>query len=163
MAAKKQSTAEDVRLLAEPVAKEMGLILWDVVFVKEGPSWFLRITIDKPGGVFIEDCENLSRAVDPLIDELDPAEQEYFLEVSSPGLGRTLRTDEHLAAYIGKPVKVRRYRPDENQQKEAFGVLVSFDGDGVTIAIDGQEILYVRNDISDIKSDDDRDLFGGKK
>lgn len=163
MAPKKQNTAEAVRALVQPVAESMGLQLWDVIFVKEGPSWFLRIAIDKPGGVFIEDCENLSRAVDPLIDELDPTEHEYYLEVTSPGLGRQLRTDVHLDAYIEKPVRVRLYRPDENKQKELPGTLAGYDGDSVTLACDGTPRTIARKDINDIRADDDRDLFGGKK
>ncbi len=70
----------------------------------------LRLVIDKPGGIFMDDCEQLSRAVDPLIDQLDPTEHEYVLEVSSPGLARALRTDAHLEAYIGKDIKLRLYR-----------------------------------------------------
>lgn len=163
MAAKKQNTAQAVRELAQPVADEMGLQLWDVVFVKEGPSWHLRLFIDKPGGVFIEDCQRFSRAVDPLIDALDPAEHEYYLEVSSPGLGRLLRTDEHLKAYLGKEVRLRLYRPGDDGQKEMRGMLSSYDADAVALETDQAVRTVARKDINDIKADDDRDLFGGTK
>lgn len=163
MPAKKKNTAELVRELALPVAGQMGLQLWDVVFVKEGPSWFLRIFIDKPGGVFIEDCERLSRAVDPLIDALDPTDREYYLEVSSPGLGRLLRTDSHLSAYIGKAVRVRLYRPDEEQKRELYGTLAAYDESGVTMQTGQGQRAVARADINDIRADDDRDLFGGTK
>lgn len=161
MAPKKVNTAEAVREAVRPVAESMGLVLWDVVFVKEGPSWFLRITIDKPGGVFIDDCEKLSRAVDPLIDEIDPAEKEYYLEVTSPGLGRTLRTDDHLAAYIGKAVKIRLFKTNADNIRELDGALSAFDAAEITIQQDNGKTILSRKDIADVKADDDRDLFGG--
>lgn len=161
MAAKKQNTAQAVQDLAQPVAEQLGLQLWDVVFVKEGPHWFLRLYIDKPGGVFIEDCEKMSRAVDPLIDKLDPTEHEYYLEVSSPGLARQLRTDKHLDAYIGQDVKVRLYRPDENKKKELFGILAAYNADTVSLMTEGEQREIARKEINDIRADDDRDLFGG--
>lgn len=161
--AQKKNTAEAVREVAQPVAASMGLVLWDVVFVKEGPSWFLRLLIDKPGGIFIDDCERLSRAVDPLIEQLNPTDQEYFLEVSSPGLARTLRTDAHLNAYIGKAIKIKRYHADADSQREFFGSLCEFDAESITLKTETETIQVKRNDIADIKADDDRDLFGGHK
>lgn len=160
--AKKANVAEAVSEIVAPVAEQMGLVLWDIVFVKEGPSWFLRITIDKDGGVFIDDCENFSRAVDPLIDELNPTELEYYFEVSSPGLGRVLRTDEHLKAYIDKEVAVKLYKPNENGIKEAGGKLIGFDADSITIECqDSKQEIFKRPDVGVIKADDDKDLFGG--
>ena len=88
--AKERKATDIVEELARPICEQQGLILWDVTFEKEGPDWFLRIYIDKEGGVFIEDCENLSRTVDPMIDEADPISQGYWLEVSSAGLGRKM-------------------------------------------------------------------------
>ncbi len=159
---KKGNVTESVHALAAPVAARMGLVLWDVLFVKEGPSWFLRLIIDKAGGVTIEDCEAFSREIDPLIDELDPTELEYYLEVSSPGLGRPLKTDAHLEAYLGKPVSVRLYKPDERGCKEADGKLAAYDADTLTLACeDGQTLLFERAAIGLIKADDDKDLFGG--
>ena len=83
---KKGSTTEIVRALAEPLAKELGLIIWDVTFTKEGADWYLRIFIDKEGGVGIDDCVDLTRAINPVLDSEDPIPQEYTLEVSSPGM-----------------------------------------------------------------------------
>ncbi len=161
MAAKKVNTADAVRKVTQPVAESMGLTLWDVVFVKEGPSWFLRIVIDKPGGVLIEDCERLSRAVDPLIEELDPTDYEYYLEVTSPGLARPLRTDAHLAAYLEKDIKVRLYHADAAGERELFGALTAFDAESLTIRQQEQPRTLLRKEIADCKADDDRDLFGG--
>lgn len=157
---KKQNTAAAVRELALPVAKELGLSLWDVQFVKEGPDWFLRLIIDKPGGIDIEDCERMSRAVDPLIDELDPSEHEYFLEVSSPGIGRQLKTDDHLSAYVSKDVFVKMIRPEENGQREFLGELVSFSPESVTIKTKDGEAVLARKSAAFIKAGDD-DILGG--
>jgi ribosome maturation factor RimP len=162
MNSKKPNMAETARDIARPIAESMGLVLWDTVFVKEGPSWVLRFTVDRPGGVFIEDCEKLSRAVDPLIEELDLTEREYCLEVTSPGLGRTLRTDGHLAAYLGKPVRIKLYKALDGDKREFFGNLAAFDADAVTLKTEQDETVFRRKEISGIKADDDRDLFGGK-
>lgn len=105
------NTVEAVRRLAEPIAAGLGLQVWDVRFLKEGADWFLRIYIDKSGGISIEDCEAMSRAIDGPLDQLDPIEQSYCLEVSSPGLNRELVRDEHFAAFLGSPVRVRLIRP----------------------------------------------------
>ena len=96
--AKKGSTVSAVYSLVKPVADELGFTLWDVRFEKEGGSWFLRIILDKPGGVDMDDCAEMSRRVDPILDEADPIEQSYYLEVASAGLGRELRTPEHFEA-----------------------------------------------------------------
>ena len=89
--AKNNSVAETVRTLAEPIAEELGVWIWDVEFVKEGARRVLRITIDSEEGVGIDDCEKLHRAIDPLLDEADPIEEQYYLEVCSPGLERELK------------------------------------------------------------------------
>ncbi len=161
--AKKMNVAESVRALAAPVAEQMGLVLWDVLFVKEGPSWFLRLVIDKDGGVNIDDCEAFSREVDPLIEALDPTELEYYFEVSSPGLGRQLKSDAHLGAYIGKEIALKLYKPDANGVKEASGLLEAFDADTLTIDAAGGKMNFVRADVGTIKADDDKDLFGGNE
>ena len=97
--------------LAKPVAEGLGLSLWDVVFVKEGARRVLRITIDKETGVTIDDCEAMHRAMDPILDEADPIETSYDLEVSSPGIERELRTDAHVLACLGETVDVRLFAP----------------------------------------------------
>ena len=104
---KKGSTTEIVRALAEPLAKELGLIIWDVTFTKEGADWYLRIFIDKEGGVGIDDCVDLTRAINPVLDSEDPIPQEYTLEVSSPGINRKLTRPEHFEAFLEAPVRVK--------------------------------------------------------
>ena len=89
MSSSKQSTVDKVLSIIAPIAKEQGLDIWDVRYLKEGASYFLRIFIEKPEGITIDDCENFSRAIDEPLDEADPIKENYFLEVSSPGLGRS--------------------------------------------------------------------------
>ena len=150
--AKRKNTAQMVRELAEPIAAELGLSLWDVQFEKEGPDWQLRIIIDKGGSVSIDDCEKLSRTIDPLLDDLDPTDHPYYLIVSSPGIGRLLKTDSHLTAYIGKDISVKLIRPDENNIREFHGVLTSFDSENITI--DNNKIIP-RKDTASVKAADE--------
>ncbi len=111
------NTVAAVWEIAAPVAEQLGLSIWDIRFQKEGVSWYLRIYIDKEGGVGITDCENFSRAVDGPLDEADPIEQSYYLEVSSPGVERQLTRDEHFKKYIGSPVMVRLIRPPRRRAR----------------------------------------------
>ena len=94
---------EQIRALAAPIAKELGYDLWDVRFVKEGAEWYLRIFIDKPDGIGIDDCVAMSRAINDPLDRLDPIDQAYCLEVCSPGLNRELTRDEHFGGSSDSP------------------------------------------------------------
>ena len=127
---KKGNVAQRVWELAEPLAKELGLSLWDVQFVKEGADWFLRVFIDKEEGVSIDDCVDMTHALSPVLDKEDPISQEYLLEVSSPGLERKLTRPEHFAAYVGRPVRARLIRPLETGERELCGVLLGVDEEG---------------------------------
>ena len=120
---------DKVTELARPVVEEEGCTLWDVEYVREAGSWYLRIFIDKEGGVGIEDCERISRRLDPLLDEADPIENSYHLEVSSPGLERELKNDFHLAACCGEPVEVRLFAPVDGA-KVWSGILAPVDDEG---------------------------------
>ena len=127
---KKGNVAQRVWELAEPLAKELGLSLWDVQFVKEGADWFLRVFIDKEEGVSIDDCVDMTHALSPVLDKEDPISQEYLLEVSSPGLERRLTRPEHFAAYEGRLVRARLIRPLETGERELTGVLLGVDEEG---------------------------------
>lgn len=107
----KENIARQVADLLRPTITGMGYSLWDVTYTKEGADWHLEITIDKPEGITIDDCEAVHRAVDPLLDEADPIEEAYHLDVSSPGIERELRTDEHIAASIGEVCEVKLFAP----------------------------------------------------
>ena len=107
--AKEKNTEKKVLEIAEPIILEKGLELADLEFVKEGPNWYLRIYIDKQGGVTIEDCETISRILEKKLDEKDPIEQAYILEVSSPGIDRPLKKPEHFQKYIGEIIDIKLY------------------------------------------------------
>ena len=127
--------------LAEPITAELGLMLWDIRFVKEGATWILRVVIDKEEEpVSINDCVAVSRRLSPVLDEADPIPQSYCLEVTSPGADRELTREEHYAYYEGYPVTLKLYRPDENGQKELVGLLIGWE-DGFTIETEEGESL----------------------
>ena len=117
MAKNAKSVVETVRELAEPLAESIGCWVWDVEYVKEGARRVLRITIDAEEGITVDDCEKLHRAIDPLLDEADPIEEAYYLEVSSPGVERELKTAEHLYACTGWNVEVKLYAPRDGIKK----------------------------------------------
>lgn len=121
----KKSIIQTVTELASPLAEEQGYILWDIEYVKEGGKLVLRFTIDKEGGVGIEDCERFHRAFELLIDEADPIEDAYTLEVSSPGIERDLKYNWHFQAAIGEMVQIKLYKPIDNQ-KVFVGELLSY-------------------------------------
>lgn len=118
--------------LLSPIAKEHGVEIYDVEYVKEGSDWYLRAYIDKPEGVSIVDCENVSRALSDALDREDFIPDAYILEVSSPGLGRTLKKDKHLQKSIGEEVEVRLFKPID-KCREFAGILQSFDEKQITI------------------------------
>ncbi|MBR5133969.1 MAG: ribosome maturation factor RimP [Clostridia bacterium] len=123
------NTVAVCRELALPFAEQLGLILWDVRFVKEGASWYLRYLIDKEGGVTIDDCVALSRLINPVLDEADPISQSYCLEVMSPGIERELTRPEHFEAYLDCAVVVKTIRPIDGE-REFAGILTAYDEDG---------------------------------
>lgn len=124
-----KNIAATVTELVAPTAEALGLILWDVEYVKEGTEWYLRVTIDTEEGVTIEDCERMHRAIDPILDEADPIEGSYNLEVSSPGLERELKNDFHLAACVGEQVELRLFAPVDGS-KIWSGTLAPVDDEG---------------------------------
>jgi len=141
-------TAVVVRELLEGPINDLGYEVWDVEFVKEGSEWFLRITIDREDGIDIDDCEKVHRAIDPLLDDADPIETAYHLEVSSPGLERTIRTKEHFIKSVGEKVLVKLYAP-RNGLRQFEGILdVSEDGEKIYISVNGEKYEFDRAEIS---------------
>lgn len=136
--------------LLMPLMEEHSFELVDVEYVKEAGTWYLRAYIDKEGGINIDDCELVSRALSDKLDELDFIEEAYILEVSSPGLGRPLKKDKDLKRSLGEEVEVRTYRAIE-KQKEFTGVLKSFDEESITIEIEEKEMSFARKDIALIR------------
>lgn len=143
------ATAKKAFELAAPLAESLGLQLYDVVFEKEGAAWYLRIYIDKDGGISLEDCEAFSRPFNKILDENDFIAESYIFEAGSPGLGRTLRTSEHFQRYIGQKVKIRYIRATD-AIKEFTGTLLSYTKEGVVV--DGKIVNF--NEVSYIKLDD---------
>ncbi|MBQ7161490.1 MAG: ribosome maturation factor RimP [Clostridia bacterium] len=146
-----KNTAETVREALGDKIEALGYRLWDVEFVKEASEWYLRFTIDSDEGIDIEDCEKVHRFIDPLLDELDPIEQSYHLEVSSPGIEREIRTPEHFAACIGEKVEVRLFAPLDGR-KSYTGILVSYENDEIKLDDSGREYVIPRGKASKIKT-----------
>lgn len=140
------NAAERVYSLIRKTVEEQGVSLWDVRFVKEGASWYLRIYIDKPNGITIDDCTNVSHAVDPIIDSADPIDVSYYLEVCSPGIERELIRPEHYAAMLGKKISVRLYKAKDGT-KELTGLLKSSDKDGIVLDC-GEDTALTYKEIS---------------
>ena len=149
-------TVSKVWELCEPIVKGFGLSLWDVRYVKEGADWYLRIFIDKEGGVDITDCEKVSRAINTPLDELDPIENAYCLEVCSPGIERELVRDEHFMQFIGADIMVKIRRPIEGIGKDFCGVLKGYDDGMVTVSDHSgeNEVTISKKDAAGIKLDD---------
>ena len=146
------SIADKVYGLVKETVESCGVSLWDVKFVKEGASHYLRIFIDKPEGICINDCTDVSHAIDPVLDEADPIEDFYYLEVSSPGLERVLRKQEHFDASIGCEVDVRLFAPDDNKKKAYTGILVSADEAGIVINVANEAVSIPKDKISKVQT-----------
>jgi ribosome maturation factor RimP len=140
------NVAEKVYGLIRETVEAQGVSLWDVRFLKEGASWYLRVFVDKPEGISIDDCTNVSRAIDPIIDEADPIDVSYYLEVCSAGTERELTRQSHFEASIGKTVKIKLYKALDGV-KELTGTLKAA-ADTVTIETDGGEYEFSYKDIS---------------
>jgi ribosome maturation factor RimP len=147
-----KNIAATVREIIAPTADEMGYYLWDVEFVKEGADKHLRITIDNEEGINIEDCEKFHRAIDPILDEVDPISESYILEVSSPGIERELKYPEHIDACEGWDVEVKLYAPRDGA-KMFRGVLVGYDDDeNIVVLIGGEKVSFKPDEIAKIST-----------
>ena len=144
--------AQKVWEIAEPLADEIGIWIWDVEFVKEGARRVLRITVDSEEGIGIEDCEKLHRAIDPLLDEADLIEEQYYLEVSSPGIERELKNDIHIEACEGWDVEVKLYAPKDGS-KLYRGVLLPLAENGdVAIQVGESTVVFERSTVAKINT-----------
>lgn len=133
--------------LVMPLLEKRAFELWDVEYVKEGADYFLRIYIDKPGGITIDDCVDVSREMNEILDREDYISDPYTFEVSSPGLGRQIKNDRQMERSIGEDVELRTYKAFD-KQKQFEGILVKFDKDTVTIQVENEEKTFSRKDIS---------------
>jgi len=142
------SIAERVSAIIKEAVEAQGVELWDVRYVKEGSSYYLRVFIDKEEGIDIDDCTNVSHAIDPILDEEDPISDSYYLEVCSPGIERELSMPEHYIKMTGRKIKVRLFKAREGI-KEFVGILKSYDGT-LTLDIDGKAVTFEKNEIAKV-------------
>lgn len=150
----KGNTVSKVAEIVTPFAEELGLDIWDIRFLKEGTDWYLRIFIDKDGGVSIDDCVDLTHAITKPLDEADPISQSYTLEVSSPGVERELVTDAHFEKYIGADVMVRLIRAVD-KVRDFNGKLMDYSDGKITIELpDGETLTTTKKETSYVKLDD---------
>ena len=141
------NSAERVYELIKDAVEAEGVRLWDVRFLKEGASWYLRVFIDKPEGISIDDCTNVSHAIDPIIDEADPIDVSYYLEVCSPGIERELTRSRHYEESLGKQVRLKLYRAYDGK-KEITGTLEDVTEENVTLVTEGNALTVERKNIS---------------
>lgn len=149
---KRETYESKTEQLLSPIAEKFGVEIYDVEYVKEGNDRYLRAYIDKPEGVNIADCENVSRALSDVLDAEDFIPDAYILEVSSPGLGRALKKDRHLEKSIGREVEIKTYKPIDGQ-KEFAGVLKAYDRESITIGEPegGEDRIFQRKEIAQIR------------
>lgn len=141
---------DKVTELARPIVEEEGCRLWDVEYVREAGNWYLRIYIDKTGGVDIEDCERISRRLDPVLDEADPIPDSYVFEVGSAGIERELKRPGDFESFLGSEVEVRLYQP-LNGQKAYVGTLVGYDNGTTTIEIGGKTLSFNKTQTAQVR------------
>ncbi len=143
---------ERVENLVKKTIEELGYELYDVLYLREGKNYTLRIVIDSEKGISLEDCENVNNAITDMLDEADLIKEQYFLEVSSPGIERVLRKDWQLKKYIGEEVEISLFKKDENGYKEYVGILKNVDDEYLTVECDEKEYNIYKKDISQTKT-----------
>lgn len=132
---------------SKPIVEQLGCELWDVEYVKEAGQYILRLYIDKDSGVSIDDCESVSRAIDPMLDEKDPISDSYVFEVSSAGLERQLKRQEHFEKFMGKIVEVKLYKPI-NGAKVFSGTLDGYDSGNITLTVGTEKIDFTKEQVA---------------
>lgn len=146
---KKNYEAKTEEIL-KPIVERFGVSIYDVEFVKEGSDYYLRAYIDKEGGVTIDDCENVSRALSDEIDKDDYISEAYILEVSSPGLGRTLKKERHFINSMGEEVEVKTYKPI-GKDKEFVGILKSYDNGTIVVEVGGEDMTFTKDMLANVR------------
>ena len=141
---------ELVAEFARPIVEAHGCELWDVEYVREGSEYFLRLYLDKEGGVDINDCEAVSRAVDPILDEKDPIPGSYHFEVCSAGLERVLKRPADFQRFMGSPITVKLYRP-RNGLKEIPCVLKAYDEGKLTVEAGKETIVFEKSEVAQVR------------
>ena len=138
---------EQVAQFAAPIVESFGCSLWDVEYVREGADRYLRVFIDKEGGIDIEDCEKIHRALDPVLDERDPIAESYYFEVCSAGLERALKRPGDFERFMGSPVLIKLYRP-RNGLKEIPGILRGYEDGRITLEAGKETIVFEKSEVA---------------
>ena len=146
------SIEEKVTNLVEPIIEKIGYELYDVEYAKEGKNYFLRIFIDNEKGIDLNDCEKVNDSITDILDKENYIKEQYFLEISSPGIERVLRKDKHLEKNIGEEVTIKLFKKDENGKKEYLGKLKDFNQEKIVIEQEEKDINIERKNISQIKT-----------
>ncbi len=141
---------DQVAALALPIVEEEGCTLWDVEYVKEAGSWYLRVFIDREGGVSIDDCERISRRLDPVLDEADPIPESYIFEVGSAGADRELKRPGDYEQFMGSEVELKLYRPVKGS-KRYVGELSGYEDGAVTIVQNGEALRFEKSQIAQVR------------
>ena len=141
---------EIVTGIARPIVEQNGLELWDVEYVSEAGQWYLRIFIDKEGGISIDDCEKISRALDPILDEKDPIASNYIFEVSSAGLERTLKLPSHFLRFLGENVEVKLYKAIDGA-KLYTGTLTAYENGNITLECGGTTVTFSKEQVASVR------------
>ena len=141
---------DKVTALAKPIVQEEGCSLWDVEYVREAGSWYLRVFIDKEGGVSIDDCERISRRLDPILDEEDPIPDSYVFEVGSAGAERELKRPSDFEQFMGSQVEVRLYQPVKGS-KTFVGTLDGYDNGKVTVTVGKETMAFEKAQTAQVK------------
>ncbi len=143
---------KNVEELINPIVTNLGYKLYDVIYEKEAKDYYLRIFIDNENGISLEDCEKVNNAITDMLDEANYIKEQYFLEVSSPGIERVIRKEKHLKQNIGQEVQVKLFRKDQNGKKEYQGKLLDYTSENITIQTSEEKINIERKNISQIKT-----------
>ena len=143
----KKGIKETVREAIAPTVAELGYEIWDVTYQKVGADYHLEITIDSENGINIEDCEKVHRAIDPILDECDPIEGFYYLDVSSPGIERELRTEAHILSQIGVKAEAKLFAAKDGR-KSIIGIIKSYEGGVLTLETESGDVTLTESEIS---------------
>lgn len=146
------SLEKKIKDLIEPIIKSLNYELYDVIYVKEGKDYYLKVFIDSNSGISLDDCEKVNNAITDILDEKDYIKQQYFLEISSAGLERVLREDKHFKDNIGKLIEVKSYKNLKNNKKNLIGILKDFDDENIIMEVEKEEVKIERKEISNIKT-----------
>lgn len=141
---------DNIWIFAEPIVRDCECELWDIEYVREAGNWYLRLYIDKEGGVSIDDCERVSRAIDPVLDEKDPIPDSYIFEVSSAGAERVLKRASDFERFMGSLVEVKLYKA-KNGLKEYVGNLSEYADGDIEIEVNGQKVKFEKNEIANVR------------